>query len=516
MRVEKIMVTIVLLAGLLNGFGFALAADSTAKAADLEKLQEQFRVLDKDLAILKEISAVKLDTQDKRISDIGLATAQHANHLSAISNQTTAVGNYIAWTSGVITLLVLAAGLITYFSATRRVKEESREWFEKNTARLHREIEALQAKVQTASGEIDGHKEQVAISSKAALAHVQSEKNKFEAAASKILQTMQPEDEGSAPVIDAESAAVVQRASDELKAIPESSFTAEDHFARGLSQIANKNHFSALESFKAASGVLHETAAPDQRVRYLVAQAIALAALDKSYEAIAIYKEIDRLFGDDDSPDVRRLVAMALINKGARLVALSKPLEAIAVYDNVDRRFGNDESPGVREQVVKAHLGKAISLGKSEEAMAVYDGIHSRFGQDKTLGVRLLVAHARNGAAFWRILSAKQNWQDVSRKAELLLTAIKELEGALLTCPDDDRAMMLGNLGYALLLSGNSAGAAEPTRDCLRLGGGKSLAAQRGDAEQHRVEPEDSNYEALLAAVWAELHPVRDLVATDS
>ncbi len=130
MHIGKIVAAFVLATGLLTGFSSALAADGDATAANLDKLLEQFRVLDKDVSVLKEVSTSKLDAQDKRISDIGLATAQQGNHLSAISNQTAAVGNYIAWTSGVITLLVLAAGLITYFSATRRVKEESREWFE--------------------------------------------------------------------------------------------------------------------------------------------------------------------------------------------------------------------------------------------------------------------------------------------------------------------------------------------------------------------------------------------------
>jgi tetratricopeptide (TPR) repeat protein len=649
MRVEKIMATIVLLAiGLLNGYGFALAADAANTATELDKLQEQVRVLDKDLALLKEISAAKLDAQDKRISDIGLATAQQSNHLSAISNQTTSVGNYVAWTSGVITLLVLAAGFITFFSATRRVKEESREWFEKNTSRLHTEIEALRVKVQAASGEIDGHKEQVAISSKAALANVESGKNSFDAAAGEILQSMQPADLGSTAAIDPESSAVVDRASDELKAKPELSFTAENHYARGLSYLARGNHHSALESFKAASRAFPEPTAPDRLVGYLFAQAIALGALGKSEEAIAVYDEMDSRFGKisspgvreqvirglfnkgvrfgalgdleqeiavyesiegrfgnddsprvrelvvtalfnrgvklgaldrteeelaaygaiesrfgkDESPSIRALVATALCNKGVSLAALARteeelavyeaiegrfgkdespglraPVatalrnkavrfgalgrseEAIAIYDAIDRRFGNDELTQVREQVARGLINKGLTLsalGKSEEAIGVYGAMESRFGNDDSPGVREQMGKARNGAAFWRILSAKQHWQDGSRKAELLATAIKGLESALLICQDDDRAMMLGNLGYALLLSGNSAAATEPTRECLRLGGEKSLAAQRGDTQQHRVEPEDTHYEALLAAAWAELHPAKELVVSDS
>jgi hypothetical protein len=46
----------------------------------------------------------------------------------------------------------------------------------------------------------------------------------------------------------------------------------------------------------------------------------------------------------------------------------------------------------------------------------------------------------------------------------------------------------------------------EPTRDCPKLGGEKALADQRGDAKLHRLEPENSDYEALLTRLWEELH----------
>ena len=109
---------------------------------------------------------------------------------------------------------------------------------------------------------------------------------------------------------------------------------------------------------------------------------------------------------------------------------------------------------------------------------AVFDGINGRFGKDESLGSDH-VAKARSGMAFGRILVAKQHWQAASRKAELLAIAIKGLKSALLACQDDDRAMMLGNLGYALLLSGNSAAAAEPTRECLRKRGFIRVDARR-------------------------------------
>ncbi len=287
--------------------------------------------------------------------------------------------------------------------------------------------------MQTASGEIERHTEQVSTSSKAALQHVQTKKEEVDAAAEQLLQSRQLKDDERTPAVDPKAAAVVERASDELKTKPESSFTAEDHFARGLSQFAKGNHLSALESFRAAYQAGPETTPTDAPVRYLFAQGVTLGKLDK-------------------------------------------PEEAIAVYDEMDRRFGKDESPGVRS----------------------------------------VVARARNAAAFGRIISAKQHWQDVPRKTALLAAAIKGLESALLICADDDRAVVSGNLGYALFLRGDHGAAVEPTRDCLKLGGGAALAAQQDDAKQQRVEPEDSDYEALLTRLWAELHPSAGLPGAGS
>ena len=125
---KKLILTSITIASVL--LGSALAADKPATQHDFEKLQEQVRAVDKDLAVQKEIANIKLEALEKRQNEI---TAQQANSLAAISNQTTTVGNYIAVTSFIVTLLVLGAGFITYFSATRKAKEEaleaSKKWF---------------------------------------------------------------------------------------------------------------------------------------------------------------------------------------------------------------------------------------------------------------------------------------------------------------------------------------------------------------------------------------------------
>jgi hypothetical protein len=54
-------------------------------------------------------------------------------------------------------------------------------------------------------------------------------------------------------------------------------------------------------------------------------------------------------------------MARALVNKGYRLGVLTRSEDAIAVYDEVVRRFGEATEPALREQVEKA-LERRASL----------------------------------------------------------------------------------------------------------------------------------------------------------
>ena len=148
-----------------------------------------------------------------------------------------------------------------------------------------------------------------------------------------------------------QAAQIVRDESNALKAKPESQFTAENFYARGLADISSTNYQSALSAFEQAIMLSNADAPADQVAQYLFAKGVTLGALGKSEEEIAVYDEIDRRFGKDESPSVRERVAGGLVNKGFRLGALGRSEEAIAVYDEIDRRFSKDESPGVREQV---------------------------------------------------------------------------------------------------------------------------------------------------------------------
>ena len=468
MRFTKLTAGIAMAACLLSGQ--ATGADRPASAAELEKLEEQVRELDKDLSVLKATTDKQLDAQDKRIQDIGLATAQQANHLAAIANETASVGNYIGWTSIAITVIVFMASLITYFSAKRRAQDEAKaasaEWFKENARQLQEEIAGLKNQVEEAMNSIAEDRKKVANAAQDTIDHSKASKERIDRAAERILQ---PKLEAETPV-DVESVceakSIVQFVSEGLRSKPEVDFSPEEHYARGLARYADDDYRTALASFESALAGLSNDATPIDTVRYLFAKALTLGRLGQSKEAIDVYDDLDQRFGTDPSPAVRERVVKGLVNKGATLGKLDQPNQAFAVYDDLDQRFGADPTPAVREQL----------------------------------------ALARNNLGFSQLLLAKTHWTEEKQRRELLSAARQAFERSLTQCTEDDRAMRLGNLGYVLHLTGAHETARAYTLESLSLGGQKTLDGQRDDAQQHRVEPEDSQYEQLLDELWGTLN----------
>jgi tetratricopeptide (TPR) repeat protein len=322
MSIFKVILNIIFLALVVSGSAFA--ADQPAVRSDLEKLQEQIHTIDKDLSIYKEVSAAKLDSQDKRLGDIALNTAQQANHLAAISNQTTTVGNYIAITSALITILVLIAGFITYFSAVSKAEKEARNasalWFKQNAADLQKEFEKLRAEAQKVSAQIESHGKQIASeasSTSAAMAKAGRAVLVLGSARGSANETPR-----EAP--NQQAVQTVREASEALKDKPESQFTAADYYARGLASFSSKNYQSALSVFEQAIALSKADTPTAQISQYLFAKGVTLGALGKSEEEIAVYDEIDRRFGKDESPSVREQVALAVNGLGFAKFLLAK------------------------------------------------------------------------------------------------------------------------------------------------------------------------------------------------
>jgi tetratricopeptide (TPR) repeat protein len=99
----------------------------------------------------------------------------------------------------------------------------------------------------------------------------------------------------------------------------------------------------------------------------LVNKGIALGELKRHEEAMAVFDEVVRRFGEATEPDLRERVARALVSKGVVLGQLKRHEEEITVYDEVVRRFGEATEPGLREQVRRARANKQSASLKHED-----------------------------------------------------------------------------------------------------------------------------------------------------
>lgn len=129
----------------------------------------------------------------------------------------------------------------------------------------------------------------------------------------------------------------------------------------------------------------------------LIKKGITLENFNRSDEAIAVYNEIIKRFGNTNELALREEVAKALVNKGYSLSMLLKSKDAINVYDEVVRRFDTATEPILCEHVAIALFRKANILGayyRSEDSIKVYDEVVRRFGELKEPTLRYWVASA--------------------------------------------------------------------------------------------------------------------------
>lgn len=380
--------------------GPALCA-SPAQQEDIAQVQAQVQTLDKEVAILKEVSENRLDAQDQRIGDLDIWTGQQANHMAAISNVTT-------WVGSLITVIALVGGVMGYFSAARRASDEakraSEHWFQQHEHDLRGQIDALREQASSLQSQLDVFRQKAEdahdeIDRKATEFddHAKQSRQVIDQAAQQVLAISGKHQDGQQPV-DPSAIAAVQQASLALEAKPENAFTSDDHYARGLNEYIAGRFDSALLSFdKALRSAEAESISPENHAKFINARAVALAQLGRSEEAMAIYEEIDRCYGGDTSPALRERVAKALFNKGICLRNMGRSEEAIAVCSEIDCRYGGDASPAQRECVARALNNKGYTLGmmgRREEEIVVYDEIDRRYGEDPSSAVRESVAES--------------------------------------------------------------------------------------------------------------------------
>src|SRR2546422_882131 len=82
-------------------------------------------------------------------------------------------------------------------------------------------------------------------------------------------------------------------------------------------------------------------------------------------EALQVYDEILRRFGDDEHPGTLSTIARTLLAKADSLRRRGRPWEADAALDDLLRRFGDSQDPAIVELVDSARREKQRAAGST-------------------------------------------------------------------------------------------------------------------------------------------------------
>jgi len=171
-------------------------------------------------------------------------------------------------------------------------------------------------------------------------------------------------------------------------------------------------------------GDASEPALMENVARALFGKGLSLGALGRSEEEVEVYDEVLRRFGDASEPALMEYVARALVNKAITLRTLGRGEEAVEVDDEVLRRFGDASEPVLMEYVARALVGKGLSLrtlGRGEEAVKIYDEVLRRFGDASEPALmeymaRALVGKALSLGTLGRLEEAVEIYDEVLRR----------------------------------------------------------------------------------------------------
>jgi tetratricopeptide (TPR) repeat protein len=271
-----------------------------------------------------------------------------------------------------------------------------------------------------------------------------------------------------------------------------------------------------------------------------IREAVAMGLLNKAdifeslgeFEAsIATFSEIITRYGNDNTPAIREEVLFALVYKALLYERLNKTTDKALTYLAINQYFGDDlfsmdrldeaSNSGIntdshkrkirvasmREKIASAMLVRFRDQENYEAKIAIVDELASQFGQDKSIKVISHIRTGMNNAGHFSIVRAKEFWMQKPIREQLLKNAVDQLKLAetmqrKIEKNKSDHWYVYGNLGYALFLSGHTAQAKVASKTAVSLGGIAVLQSQRKDANNFRIEPQDSQYEALLNKLW--------------
>ena len=153
----------------------------------------------------------------------------------------------------------------------------------------------------------------------------------------------------------------------------------------------------------------------------LINKGIALGTMNRANDALAAWQEVVNRFECSDGEILQSTVARALVSSGAMLGSLNRPEDALAICDGVLDRFGTTNSPAILAEVINALACKATvsaHLNRPAEALATWDEVVQRFESSDEPAIQRQVASA---------LLAKGDFLSSSNRLEEALDAWDEV-----------------------------------------------------------------------------------------
>ena len=369
---------------LLGGLAAAHAesVSEPVSSGTVEKLQDRVIELEKETAVLKAELGAKIEAQDSRIADgIGL----HGAQVTMLSNQTAQLGNLIQWMAIGIAVVGLIGGLFAFHRAKQIAKERAELWFKENDTKLREEIEGLKTKVQQACDDIDQQRDNV----------VKHAGNFFDELLRKKNHLGIFSDEGIG------STGLTRQ---QLEKKSRGDWTAADFGVYGYFLYQNKEYQEALDALSKQIDLLENS--PSSSNELMLATAFLnkgdlFVELGRSEDAVVVYEEVERRFGEKTGVEWAERLARASVQKGFALLKQGRLNDAISVYDKVGRDFNNPEfmnKPEFIGWVATALGGKGVALsrlGDITQSKVVFAELVQQFGGSEIAIIQQIVTTAR-------------------------------------------------------------------------------------------------------------------------
>ena len=344
----------------------------------------------------KELAQKDVEAQGKRLDALDKRIDDQVSRVSDIGNAVDRFTAISGWIGILITVLLASGGLVGYFSIRREAKEiagsEANEtaskWFAENEAALRARIDSLHTDAQNNINNTVRSVHDSATEAKAVIERVQ-----------KDIGTTQT-DTSRNPDSDKDTE-TLQRRTDELKAIPENSYSFDDWNTRAFAAYKAGQLEEAALYWGNATKTAGTDAANSAKATFY--RAITFGNMEKHDDEIALYDQLIDTYADSDLPALREQIAKAMSNKAFALGQMEKHEEEIALYDRLVATYSDDQSPSLRELVAQAMFNKAVTLGKMEkyeEEIALYDRLIATYADDTAAALRKQVTKAMGNKAF--------------------------------------------------------------------------------------------------------------------